>query len=74
MPGLEERIGKLDKRQVLIWRAMTPAQRLEIAFQAYQFALEIVRVAERRRHPDLSPEGLAWQVTRRIQSDPNLGR
>jgi hypothetical protein len=53
---------------------MTPARRLEIAFQAYQFVLDIVRLTERQRHPDLSPEELAWRVTRRMQGDPGLGR
>jgi hypothetical protein len=72
--ALRLRIGKLDPRQIAAWRAMTPARRLEIAFQAYQFALDAVRLAERRDHPDLSPEELAWRVTRRMQRDPRLGR
>ena len=72
--SLDERLGTLDKRQIMIWRAMIPARRLEIAFQAYQFAIEIVRLTERRRHPELSPEELAWRVTRRMQGDPRLGR
>jgi len=72
--SLDERLGTLDKRQIMIWRAMTPARRLEIAFQAYQFALDVVRLTERQRHPELSPEELAWRVTRRMQGDPRLGR
>ena len=72
--SLDERLGTLDRRQIMIWRAMTPARRLEIAFQAYQFALEIVRLTERRRRPELSPEELAWRVTRRMQGNPKLGR
>ncbi len=53
---------------------MSPARRLELAFQAYQFALDAVRLTERRNHPDLSPEELAWRVTRRMQGNPVLGR
>ena len=53
---------------------MTPARRLDIAFQAYQFALDVVRTTEHRDHPDLSTEELAWRVTRRMQGDPSLGR
>jgi hypothetical protein len=53
---------------------MTPARRLEIVFQAYQFALDTVRLTERRNHPELCPEGLAWRVTRRMQGDPRLGK
>ena len=71
---MRHRLGKLDPRQVAAWRAMTPAQRLELAFQAYQFALDVVRTTEKQRHPDLSPEELAWRVTRRMQGDHKLGR
>lgn len=68
------RIGTLEPRQIAAWRAMTPAQRLDLACQAYQFALEVVRLTERRNHPDLSAEELAWRVTRRMQGDRRLGR
>jgi hypothetical protein len=53
---------------------MTPAQRLDLAFQAYQFALDVVRLTERRRHPHLSSDRLNWRITRRMQGDPSLGR
>jgi hypothetical protein len=53
---------------------MSPVRRLELAFQAYQFALDIVRLTERRRHPDLPPDELAWRVTRRMQGNRRLGR
>ena len=72
--ALRRRLGEPDPRQVAIWRAMTGARRLEIAFQAYQMVLDVVRLTERQRHPDLSEEELAWQVTRRMQGDPTLGR
>jgi hypothetical protein len=72
--ALRRRLGRLDPHQVAAWRAMSPARRLEIAFQAYQFALDTVRLTERRRHPDLPPDELAWRVTRRMQGDPQLGR
>jgi len=69
-----QRLEPPHPRQVAIWRAMTGAQRLEIAFQAYQFVLDVVRLTERQRHPGLSEEELAWRVTRRMQGDPSLGR
>ena len=69
-----QRIGKLDPRQIAAWRAMTPAQRLDLACQAYQFALDAVRLTERRNYPDLSPEALAWRITRRMQGDRSLGK
>jgi len=72
--SLRRRLGRPDPRQVAAWRAMSPARRLEIAFQAYQFALDTVRLTERQRHPDLPPDELAWRVTRRMQGNPKLGR
>jgi hypothetical protein len=68
-----ELLEPLDPRQVEIWRAMTPARRLNIAFQAYHLALDAVRTTERRRHPELSPEELKWRVVRRMHGDPTLG-
>jgi len=72
--SLNKRLGELNARQVTAWQQMSPAHRLEIAFQAYQFALDTVRLTERRRHPDLSADELAWRVTRRMQGDRNLGK
>jgi len=72
--SLRQRLGRLDPRQVAAWRAMSPARRLELAFQAYQFAIDIVRLTERQRHPDLPPDELAWRITRRMQGNPRLGR
>ena len=72
--ALRQRLGKLDPRQVAAWRAMSPARRLEMAFQAYQFALDAVRLTERQNHPSLSPEELVWRVARRMQGNPRLGR
>jgi hypothetical protein len=69
-----QQMEPLDPHQVAAWRAMSPARRLELAFQAYQFALDIVRLTEKKAHPDLSPEELAWRVTRRMQGNPRLGR
>ena len=59
-------MDKLDPRQVAIWREMSPRRRLDLAFQAYHFALDTVRVTERQRHPDLTPEELAWRVIWRM--------
>ena len=71
---LYRRLGPIDRQQMEIWRKMSPAQRLELAFQAYQFALEIVRVTERRAHPNMLSEDLNWHITRRMQGDQSLGR
>jgi len=73
-PTGHQRLEPLGPRQVAVWRVKSPARRLELAFQAYQFALDIVRLTEKKAHPDLSPEDLAWRVTRRMQGNPRLGR
>jgi hypothetical protein len=72
--ALRRRLGKLEPGQIAAWRGMSPARRLELAFQAYQFALDVVRLTERQRHPDLPDQELAWRVTRRMQGDARLGR
>jgi len=72
--ALRQRLGRLDRRQIAAWQHMSPARRLELAFQAYQFALDVARLTERRDHPDLRPNELAWRVTRRMQGNTRLGR
>jgi hypothetical protein len=69
-----ETLDRPTPLQVTAWRAMSPARRLELAFQAYQFALDAVRLTERKRHPNLSPSELAWRITRRMQGNSKLGR
>jgi hypothetical protein len=72
--ALRWRLGAPDPRQIAAWRAMSPARRLELAFQAYPFALEAARLTERQRCPDLPADGMAWRVTRHMQGNPKLGR
>lgn len=71
---LHDRLGALDRQQIVAWQKMSPAERLNIAFQAYQFALEAVRLTERQRYPDLPPDEFNWRVTRRMQGNQKLGR
>ncbi len=71
---LRRRLGSYDPRQVAIWRAMSPARRLDLVGQMYRFALETVRTTERQRHPDLPPEEFKWRVIRRMHGDLSLGR
>ena len=59
--------------QVQAWRRMKPYERLDLAFQAYQFALETVRLRERKRTDGLSSTELDWRITRRMQGNPHLG-
>jgi hypothetical protein len=69
--ALRRRLGRLDPHQIRAWREMKPSYRLELAFQAYQLAIEAVRLTERQRHPGLPSDELAWRVTRRMQGIPN---
>lgn len=70
---LQQRLGRFEPEQIAAWRRMTPAERLAVAFDAYQFALDAVRFTERQRYPDLSEEEFNWQVTRRMQGNQKLG-
>jgi len=60
---LNSRIGRYSRQQILIWQRMSPVDRLEVAIQAYQFALEAVRLTERQRYPDLSEEEFRFPTT-----------
>jgi hypothetical protein len=71
---LNNRIGAYDRQQILIWRRMSPVERLAITDQAYHFALEVVRLTERRRYPDLTEDELKWRIIRRMQGNQRLGR
>jgi hypothetical protein len=72
LPGVA--LGDVDMQQSAAWKQMTPAQRLDLAFQAYQFAMGTVRLIERQRSHGLTPAQMAWRVTRRIQGDQRLSR
>ncbi len=67
------KLDPLDRTQIEIWRKMTPARRLAIAFQMHQFALNAIRVTERRKYPELTPDELNWRVTRRMLGNLKLG-
>ena len=71
---LQQRIGRLEHEQIAAWRKMSGVRRLDLAFQAYQFALDTVRLTEKKRHPTLSTEELTWRVVRRMQGNPQLGK
>ncbi len=46
---LQRRLGAIDMQQIHAWRQMIGVQRLDLAFQAYQLALDTVRLTERKR-------------------------
>ena len=65
-------MGRLDPRQIAIWARDEPGP----PPGACQFAPDAAPrgLIEQQRHPDLSPDELAWWVTRRMQGNPRLGR
>lgn len=67
------KLDPIDHKQVAIWRKMTPARRLNIAFQMHQFALNAIRVTVRRKHPELTTDEFNWYVTRRMHGNLKLG-
>jgi hypothetical protein len=60
------RLGTLDPQQVAIWREMTPAQNIRLAFQMYDFVRRVVWTTERQAALDASPEEFTWRVLRRM--------
>ena len=55
--------------QADIFRSMTPAQRLEAAFDLHDFAVERLRISLRREHPDHSEREIDLAVARRFLGD-----
>ncbi len=64
--SFRRRLGTLDPQQVAIWRQMTPAKKIRLAFQMYDLARRIIWTTERQAHPDASPEELGWRMLRRM--------
>lgn len=61
-----DRLEPLDRKQIEARRNMDSIKRLEMAFQAYQFILDAVRVTEQQNHPDLSAEEFNWRIVQRL--------
>ncbi len=64
--SFRRRLGALDPRQVAIWREMTPAQKLRLAFQAWYLARKIVWTTEHQWHPDLTDAELSRRMWKRL--------
>ena len=67
LAALRQRLGTLDPKQITAWQNMSPDQRLGLAFQAFQFALDAVRLTERQNHPELTEDDLNWRIVSRMQ-------
>jgi hypothetical protein len=49
-----------------ILRAKTPAERLQIAFGMWDFALQVVTLSSRTAHPDWSEEQIRRHIAQRM--------
>jgi hypothetical protein len=60
----------MTPRQVEIYRAMHPAQRLRVAFGLHDFAYRRIAAAIARRQRHLDDDGLRHEVLRRFIGEP----
>lgn len=60
-------MSEADRQQVLYFRKLGPAGRLDLAFSMFDFACEILAASVRRRHPDWNQQQVARAVRARLQ-------
>lgn len=66
LAALGARIGMADRAQIAIWREMDGAQRVEVAFQMFRLAHDLVLTDERRRTPDAPEIEIIQRVLQRL--------
>ena len=59
-------VSSMTREQVTIYRRMSAAERLRVAFGLHAFARKRLEAALRREHPDCSDRELAHEVMRRF--------
>jgi hypothetical protein len=55
------------RKQIEIYRTMTPQQRLQIAFELYETARTLVRAGVRHQHPELDERQVEQEVLQRFR-------
>jgi hypothetical protein len=55
------------QKQIDVYRRMTGPQRLQVSFELYELAQEMVRSSVRRQHPDWDDEQVTAEVVRRFR-------
>lgn len=53
--------------QIEIYRRMTPQERLQVGFELYDLAQEMVRCSVRHQHPDWGEDQVGEEVVRRFR-------
>jgi hypothetical protein len=64
-------VEMMDEATAEIMRQKTPAERLKIAFDMWDFAFDMIHANLRREHPDWSAEEVQRETARRIGSGGN---
>ena len=59
----------MNEKQIEIYRRMTPAERLKVAFNLHDFAHKRVMVHLKRNHPNLSEKEINVLTARRFLGD-----
>lgn len=65
----EIRFEVMDDRVAAVFAAMTPARRLQIAFEMWDFTWNMLRLNLLREHPDWDAERIRREMVRRINPD-----
>jgi Rv0078B-related antitoxin len=55
------------EKQIELYRAMTPQQRLQISFELYEMSRMLVKQGVRHQHPDWDNEQVEQEVARRCR-------
>jgi hypothetical protein len=55
------------RKQIELYRAMTPQQRLQISFELDELARQLARAGVHHQHPDWSAQRIEREVARRFR-------
>ncbi len=64
---MRRRLGTLDPQQVAIWREMTPARKVRLAFEGWAAGLNEIWTIEQQRHPGAPKQELAQYVIQHLR-------
>jgi len=59
-------VERLDKKQIEIYRAMTPSERLQQAFSMWRYAQDQIYHSVKSLHPDWPEDTIHKEVAKRM--------
>jgi hypothetical protein len=62
------------RKQIELYRQMTPQQRLQISFELYELSRTLVRQGVRHQHPDWDSQQVEQEVNRRFRLAAGIPR